>query len=844
MKQALAGIRVVEIGDFVSAPYCAKLFADLGADVVKVEAPHGDSARRYGPFVDDLPDSEASGLFAYLNTNKRSVTLDISQEHDRSNLRRLVQTADIVVENIDSHIWTSLGLSYDWFRSAKDSVLLTSISAFGRQGPHARYRGYGLQAAAGGTFLSRTGDPDRAPLVLPTNQPEFSAGVHAAAATLVALRWRERGGEGQWIDISMQHADAAATSGQVIAAVVYGTRSIPKRGGNRVNTYYPYTLLPVADGYMEFIATQDRQWQAFLQAIGTPEWSQDDRFDDRFTMVQYGDELDQLIVQSIGHLTRYELWELCREHRVPFQPVHRIDEVIHSDHMAERGYFVNIEGGQGSEVLAPGAPYKLSETPWSIRSRAPRLGEHTTEILEDELGVSLLDFVDPSTAAIAAPRAVPPQDRPTDPPPHPGPALPASDPVSPGLHDLAGARSDLPPAPLAGVRVIDLGQVWAGPLVGCYLADFGAEVIRIQTETSASRHAGARGLMNAPEGARAYDTLTRNRLNLALDLNHPGARDVFFRLVKKSDVVIDNFSPRGVRKLGIEYERLREMNPRIIAASLSAAGRDGPWSDLVTYGPSLSALYGIKSLIGYAGEARPREDGAHLDPAAATYACIAVLAALRWRETTGEGQFIDMAQGEAALASFPEATLEYNMNGRVMGPTGNRHRLMAPHGVYPGSGDDAWIAIAVDSDEAWRNCCLVLCDEKLADDPRFVDVAARLRNQDELDAAVATRTAEFEPRDLTERLQQVGVPSYPVVDAFGVLSDDQLEFRRRMARVMVDGIAPGDLFTATPWGLTMTPASIYAPAKDVGTDSEFVLREILAMGSEEIAALTSDGALS
>jgi crotonobetainyl-CoA:carnitine CoA-transferase CaiB-like acyl-CoA transferase len=200
-------------------------------------------------------------------------------------------------------------------------------------------------------------------------------------------------------------------------------------------------------------------------------------------------------------------------------------------------------------------------------------------------------------------------------------------------------------------------------------------------------------------------------------------------LVAVSDVVLDNFSPVGRRKIGLDYSRLRQVNPRIIVAALSAAGQEGPWSDVLTYGPSLTALYGMKSLLGYAGESELQEDVADLDPIAATYATVAILASLRARERTGEGQFIDMAQGESGVATLAEPVLEYTMNGRVMGPMGNQHRMMAPHGIYPSAGDDAWVSIAVDSEAAWQSLCTVLHCTELCEDSRFVDMSVRLQHR-------------------------------------------------------------------------------------------------------------------
>ena len=809
----LTGLRVLELGDFIAGPYCAKLLLDLGADVIKVEPPEGDRSRRYGPFRGGVPDPEASGLFAFLNSGKRSTVMHLGENGDREALRPLAEAADIIVENLDPETWFGGGLSYEWFQSINPDAVVTSISAFGRQGPHARFKGFGLQAAAGATFLQRTGDPDRYPLVLPLNNTEFNSGVHAAAATLMAQCFRDRGGGGQWIDIAMQHAELTATSGSVIATVVYGTQGIPKRGRNRVNTYYPYTVLPVADGYMEFITTQDRQWKSFLDGIGNPAWAEDERFSNRVEMVRYGDELDQRMIEAVGHLTRDEIWKICRARRIAFQPVHRIDEVVNSDHMAFRDWFARTTDGLGEPVLTPGQPYRLSATPTSAPAPPPRLAEP---------GKARMSW--PSRDAMGR------------------------NAVSPGHADPVGPtprEARMPSAPLDGIRVLDFGQVWAGPLLGCFLADFGADVIRIQSSVSAAVQPSLGGAAGAIRGdVRSFDSLTRNRRNLSLDLHHPKGREIFARLVARSDVVINNFSPRGAERLGLTYERLRDLNPRIIAASLSAAGTVGPWSDLVTYGPSLSALYGIKSLLGYPGEVRVLEDGAHLDPTAATYGCVAVLAALRWRAETGEGQFIDLAQGEAGLAGFAEAIIEYGLNGAVLGPTGNRHRAMAPSGVYPVSGDDAWISLSVDSEQAWRALTGALDCPELATDDRFAGLAARLRNHDALDEEIGRRTVTHDAWMLTAKLQDAGVASYPVLDVYGALNDPQLQFRRGMADVRAEGVRAEDLSTVTPWLFTKTPPAVKSPTAEVGEHNREVLAEVLGMSPAEIEEATSSGALS
>lgn len=828
MATALDGLRVVEVGDFISAAYCTKLLADLGADVIKIEPPGGDSSRRYGPFRGDIPDSEGSGLFVYLNTNKRDVAVDLRTPAGRAILDGLLGSADVLVENLDRETLAAFGLEHAGLQARFPSLIVTSISAFGRRGPRSHYRGHGLQASAGSTVAFRTGAPGRAPLIKPLNEPEFLGGLHGAVGTLVAHRYQAATWRGQHVDIAIQDVLAAVTSGQGLAASVAGTRPVGQgRSGHRVGAGYPWMVLPVADGYMEFICLQDRQWRAFLDALGDPEWGRDPRFAERFARGQFADELDGLILQTVGRLTRAELWQLCRERMVPFQPVHRIDELVESDHLRERNFFQTAVDGAGRPMTVPGPPYKLSGTPWVLRTPAPRFGQHTADVLMRELGLSPRELMALSRAGVIS-------------------SAGSSDATrangawrSPRTAPRAAKEM---PHPLEGIRVLDLGQVWAGPLLGCYLADFGAQVIKIG---SAARDAvvTATAQSTDPADPRAYDALPRNRLSISLNLHCPAGQELFHRLVAISDVVFDNFSPRGAEKLGLRYERLREVNPRIIMASLSAAGQQGPWADVVTYGPSLTALFGIKSLLGYEGEDRIQEDVADLDPTAGTYGMLAIMAALIARERTGEGQFIDMAQGEAGVAGLAEAVLEYTLNGRVLGPTGNQHRTMAPHGIYRAAGQDSWIAIAVDSDAAWQSLCDVLQCE-LGDDPRFSDTFGRLQHHAELDGMMESFTVAWDAAALTSELQARGVAAYPVLDIPGVIADEQLDFRRRLTQVTAEGIDAGEMYTSSPWRMSGTPSRIYGPARPLGADDAFVYGELLGLSPTEVEHAAAAGAFS
>lgn len=394
-KSALSGLKVVEYGDFM-ASQCGKLLGDMGAEVIKVEDPEGDKLREYGPFPDDVPDKEKSGLFLFLNSSKLGVTLNLKAKTGKELLGKLLETSDVFVHDKSPAVARRLGLSYRKLSAINPRLIVTAITPFGSTGPYRDYKGFDLNIlAAGGGMTS--GDPNREPLKHACQQGFIQAGVHAASATLVAVLARNLTGRGQQVDISAASIWFLFQGLPDVPAYFQG-RVARRSGFRRANQVYPFQLSPVKDGYMLMIAIRGYQWKRFLEIVGggeVPEWyANDPRFTDRFEMGRkYADEIDERLAPWLMSHTKEEIFSLCREAHVPFAPVYTVAEEVNQPHLNERGVFVEVEHPAGGKLKFPGRPFLMSDTPWRMQRPAPMLGEHNEQIYCDRLKYSRDELV-------------------------------------------------------------------------------------------------------------------------------------------------------------------------------------------------------------------------------------------------------------------------------------------------------------------------------------------------------------------------------------------------------------------------------------------------------------------
>ena len=385
---------------------------------------------------------------------------------------------------------------------------------------------------------------------------------------------------------------------------------------------------------------------------------------------------------------------------------------------------------------------------------------------------------------------------------------------------------------LHNIRILDFTWVLAGPYATRILADFGAEVIKVQP------------LMPEEEedtfSQGYYNTWNRNKLGITLNLNKPEGVALAKRLVAISDAVVENFTPRVMANWGLDYDSLKKIKPDIIVLSMSTMGQTGPWRDYVGFGPTIQAFSGITYLTSFPGEPPIGLGTSYADHIAGLMACLALLEALEYRQRTGEGQYIDVSQVEAMSSLLGDAILDYVVNGREVEPVGNSSPEAAPHGVYRCQGDDRWCAIAVFTDEEWQGFKRALGNSPWTEDKRFATLSGRLENAEELDMLVAGWMGEHTPEEVMALLQEQGVAAGVVQNAGNLANDPQL--RGRGFFVELDHPELGNTISdATPVRLSDTPAKYSWVAPVRGQDNDNVYKRLLGMSEDELAELRQRG---
>ena len=401
------------------------------------------------------------------------------------------------------------------------------------------------------------------------------------------------------------------------------------------------------------------------------------------------------------------------------------------------------------------------------------------------------------------------------------------------------------PGPLSGYRVLDFGWVLAGALPGMVLADMGAEVLKVETRQRMDYMRLGRPIIGDepdPEQHPLFHNVNRGKLSIAVNTTKPGAIDLIKELVPHCDVVVENFSPGVMDRLGLGYDVLSGIKSEIVMASISSNGQTGPLRDLRAYAPSIGALSGLDSTMGYEGERPLGLKHAYADIVGALHSVFAIVSALHQKERTGQGQYIDVSMLRATVATMGAGLMEYEMTGRVMGPKGNYDPVMAPYGNYPCQGDDAWVSIAVRTEDEWQGLKTGMDNPAWCEEERFSSRYSRLENRRDLDDNLSTWTRERTAGDITELLQANGVAAIPVMGAEDRLFNPHFKERGLYSDIEHPSLGAEPVYNIM-WNLERTPPSIHRHAPLLGEHNQKIFGGLLGMAEEEITRLEEDQVL-
>ena len=769
----LAELRVLDLCDG-DADAVTRLFADLGADVLKVE-PRGGSAARAG-----LPSvAGASVAFALNNANKRSAVLDPADAADRDRLIDLAAAADIVVDSGNPGRTAAFGTSCAELSQRFAHLVAMSVTDFGADGPRASWRATDPVFYAMSTALSRSGPTAGRPVLPPNGIASATAAVQAAWAALVAYYNRLRYGTGDYIDFSRFEAVVQSldppfgSEGQ--AAVGQKRSNELWRGRPRNQQIYP--TFECSDGYVRICLLSARQWRGMRAWLGEPEQFQDPKFDTIAARYGASREINALIAELFGGQTMDEVVTAGQARGVPIAAVLSPAETLSSEHFRSVDALTDATIAPGVDVTVPVGPFVIDGGHAGFVRPAPTVGD-------DE-------------AAWSTPRSEP------------------------------AARPDTAATnrPLDGLRILDLGVIVAGGELGRLFADLGAEVIKIESATYPD------GLRQTPPGmmmSRSWALTHRNEYALGLDLRRPEGADIFSRLVEGADAVFANFKPGTLASLGFSYQKLHELNPRIVLAESSAFGATGPWSARMGYGPLVRATTGVTRLWTSVHD-RGFYDATTIFPdhVVARITAIAALASLVGRDRTGTGAHVHISQAEAAVNQLAASYVTDAARTAKLPVTDDP----GVHGVYACAGEDEWCVISLRSNADREALATAMGRSDLPDD-----------RADLLDV-VSAWTSRMDRDAVAELLQRAGVPAGPMNRAVDVLADPVLRYRKLftdMVHPLFDHPMPTE---TSPAPYVRIPRAELRPAPMPGEHTREICQKLLALDTEEIERLIAEGVL-
>jgi len=787
---ALSHLRIVEIGSAAATSYCARLFADFGADVQKVEPPQGDPLRRTAP----LTLSGQSAWFAFLNFNKSSVVLDGSDALAASRLRELIADCDILLDGRGLNAADCPAIDLDAIKRDNPGLIHLDLSWFGDRGPYADF------AATDCTIRALTGlvklvGPEQGP---PMHAPDFQTGIlgglwgFIAASSSVLGRMQD--GRGRSSHLSLFEASIAVT--EYIMFEAFSRGDIMRRlGVNRFWPTFPVGIYETRQGWLGVTTVTPAQWRSFCEMLDLTDLRDDPSLFLGVDRLKHVAEIERRILPKLKQRTAQEWFAEGLKRKIPIVPVPEISDLIADEEKRARGAIVPVTIGDESGFSA-GTMQRLTGTPPLRGGRVPDIGEQQAK-------------------------------------------------REPALRVAAPKPATADRLPLEGIRVVDFSMGWAGPICTRTLADLGADVIKIEAIQYPDWWRGvdrrpAYVLEQMYEKSVRYCIMNRNKRGITLDLTRPKGLALAKRLLADADLVVDNYSVEVLPKLGLGYEVLSKLNPKLVMMSMSAFGAGSVYRDCRAYGSTLEQGSGLPSVVGDAGGPPVMSHTAFGDAVGGLNGCAAVLTALIHARLTGQGQFIDLAQIECMMPFAAPWIVAHSIDGTPPVKYGNRHPDFVPHGCFRCAGEDNWIVVAVSDDAMWPRLARLLGREDWASEDKCKTATGRRAIEAEIEAAITAWTSARDPEMAMVALQAAGVAAGVARLPIDLLKDPQLHARgfiQQVDRAFI-GKHPQP---SMPFREGAEPFAIRSVPPTLGEHNREILGGMLGLSDAELEELAREG---
>ena len=780
----LEGLRVLDLSD-EKGELCGRILGDLGADVLKIEPSNGTVSRTLGPFAPD----GTSLYFAYRNLNKRLASIDFDTTEGVADLFALIKQSDVLIETFLPGTLAELGISPELLLSENPSLIIVSLTDFGQTGPDSSFIGTDEVVFARSGWLSVSGVIDKPPLLAPGSISYDTLGIVGAYATLLGILHRDRNGTGQHIDVSAVEALAQMNTWGIpnaSASEVSGGPATLIRSGD--SPLYPH--IPCADGFVRQVILAPRQWRALWEWMGSPESFADEYWESTINRYMNLDVINPLFWEHWQNKPMIEGCIEAQKRGVIATPMLKPSDVLANTHYKSRGTFQTLEITNGLTAPVMSGFAEVDGKRVGYRFPAPTVDQDDPEFSQT------------------------PFPRPT---------------------------KSLTPAdlPLEGLKVVDFGHGGVGVECGRMLAEYGADVIKIESwEYPDFIRIVLGGTMTA-----SFASSNRTKRAFGANLKNEKAREVVLELIKDCHVVIENNSTGTMDALGLGYDAIKQINPNAVMISSQLMGSKGDFANWNGYGPTIQTVSGLSWLWAFKdGEPPPGTTAIHPDHLAGRLSAVFALAAIVNINRGASGNHIEVAQVEVLLGTLGDLFCKEAIQPDSVVPQGNDSDRGAPWGPFPCKDDESWCVICVRNDEEWKKLStLIQLDPEITE--KYLSSAYRVEHRETLNSIVSAWSVSLPSVEVEKMCQNAGIPAGRVLNAAEQLSDEHLLARNFLPKVeQLGGVGEIILDGACIRGSKMaSPVITRAPL--IGEHTEEICRENLSMETEKFESLLASGAL-